>query len=56
MAHVIDETCASCGICLEVCPLQAIYRGPEHCEIDANVCCDCGECEISCPNNSIKEG
>ncbi len=53
MAHTIDETCISCGICEPVCPEEAISPGDEFYEIDPELCTDCGECVEVCPTESI---
>ena len=49
----IDNTCVSCGYCLEACPVQVIHQGAGKDEIDADNCLNCGSCEGACPCGSI---
>lgn len=56
MAHLITDTCISCGACADTCPIGAISEGPEHYEIDADSCIDCGACADGCPAGAITEG
>ena len=51
---LVDKNkCTGCGICVKVCPNNAIsiYRGKA--EIDLSKCDDCGECIRACPRNAI---
>ncbi|WP_028585547.1 CoB--CoM heterodisulfide reductase iron-sulfur subunit A family protein [Desulfogranum mediterraneum] len=61
-AHVDPEFCDGCGICLEVCPYQAITllatideQGEEHkiIEIDPALCKGCGICQGACPKRGV---
>lgn len=52
MARTIDEDCINCNICVEFCPVDAIYQGEEHMEIDPEKCIDCYACEIECPTGA----
>lgn len=54
MAHVIKDTCISCGACEGECPVSAISAGDSQYVIDADVCIDCGACEAVCPTESIE--
>ena len=53
MAYAINDSCISCGACVDVCPAGAISQGDEHFEINADTCMDCGACCDSCPNDAI---
>jgi len=53
MAATVDESkCTGCGICLEVCPVEAITVD-RVAKIDSATCIDCGFCVAECPNDSI---
>lgn len=53
MAHIISDTCISCGACEPECPVDAISAGDSQYVIDADVCIDCGACVAVCPTDSI---
>jgi len=53
MAHVIDDSCAACGACMEECPEEAITEGDPIYNIDAAKCTDCESCVEVCPTESI---
>ena len=53
MAHVINDSCVSCGACEAECPVGAIAMGEEHYEINADACVDCGACAAQCPTGAI---
>ncbi|MCI5776403.1 MAG: 4Fe-4S binding protein [Bacteroidales bacterium] len=56
MAYVISDECISCGTCAGECPVEAIFEGANHYEIDADKCLSCGTCASACPTEAIKEG
>jgi ferredoxin len=35
------------------CPSDAIQEGETKCEIDIDVCIECGMCEENCPSGAI---
>ena len=49
MAFMIQDSCISCGACVEDCPVGAISEGPDTYVIDEDACIDCGACAGSCP-------
>jgi len=53
MAHVINDTCISCGACEGTCPVSAIASGSGQYEISADNCIDCGACVDQCPVSAI---
>ena len=57
MAYIIAEPCINVKdkACVEVCPVDCIYEGPEMLYIHPDECIDCGACEPECPWNAIFE-
>ena len=46
-----DESCSSCGTCIELCPMNAIsLDNPK--ETNTDLCTACGRCLVVCPNGS----
>ena len=56
MTYVVTESCIKCKYtdCVEVCPVDCFYEGPEFLVIDPEECIDCGLCEPECPIEAIK--
>ncbi len=50
------EECISCGLCADICPLNAIELVNGKPVIDYNRCSHDGKCAAVCPTNSIKLG
>ncbi len=49
----VDETgCTSCGMCVDICPVQAIELG-ETARVLAEECIGCGLCARACPVEAI---
>ena len=55
MAFVITESCIRCKYtdCVEVCPVDCFYEGPNFLVINPDECIDCALCEPECPVNAI---
>ena len=53
--YVIAEPCINVKdkACVEVCPVDCIYEGPEQLFIHPDECIDCGACEPVCPVKAI---
>ena len=52
MYIILEGKCSSCGLCADVCPVEAIspigvYR------IKSDLCISCGLCQESCPSDAI---
>jgi ferredoxin len=53
MIFRVDENkCTVCGICMEVCPVEAITID-RVAKIDTQICIGCGSCVAQCPNEAI---
>ena len=50
-----QESCLKCKYtdCVEVCPVDCFYEGPEFLVIHPDECIDCGLCEPECPIEAI---
>ncbi|ADB58120.1 CoB--CoM heterodisulfide reductase iron-sulfur subunit A family protein [Archaeoglobus profundus] len=54
-AYVDEEKCSGCGICIPLCPFQAIEIDErKRAKIDELLCMGCGVCASSCPSRAIK--
>ena len=54
MAAKIDsEKCTGCGVCVDVCPLEAISLNDGIAVIDEDTCTECSLCVNECPNDAI---
>ena len=55
MAYVVAEPCIKCKYtdCVEVCPVDCFYEGPNFLVIHPDECIDCGACEPECPVEAI---
>lgn len=57
MPYVITEACIGVKdkACVDVCPVDCIYEGPDQLYIHPDECIDCGACEPACPVSAIFE-
>ena len=55
MTYVVTESCIKCKYtdCVEVCPVDCFYEGPEFLVIHPDECSDCGLCGPECPIEAI---
>ncbi|MGV3740371.1 MAG: ferredoxin FdxA [Gammaproteobacteria bacterium] len=55
MTFVVTEQCIKCKLmdCVEVCPVDCFYEGPNFLVIHPDECIDCALCEPECPVNAI---
>jgi len=53
MIYVDDEKCAGCGVCEDVCPVEAIWVSDGVARIDQDRCNECEACVEACPNEAI---
>jgi ferredoxin len=55
MTYVVTEACIRCKYmdCVEVCPVDCFYAGPNMLVINPDECIDCGVCMPECPADAI---
>jgi NAD-dependent dihydropyrimidine dehydrogenase PreA subunit len=52
----IDETrCTGCGVCLSLCPQEAILLEAARAEIRQELCIGCGICISGCPERAVQD-
>jgi ferredoxin len=56
MAYLVTENCIKCKYtdCVDVCPVDCFYEGPNFLAIDPDECIDCALCEPECPADAIR--
>jgi Pyruvate/2-oxoacid:ferredoxin oxidoreductase delta subunit len=50
---VSEDRCVGCGVCADVCPMEAVSVGAESISI-SDKCIGCGICAANCPQEVIK--
>jgi ferredoxin len=55
MTYVVTESCINCKYtdCVNVCPVDCFYEGPNFLVINPEECIDCAVCVPECPVNAI---
>jgi Fe-S-cluster-containing hydrogenase component 2 len=53
MIYVDSEKCAGCGVCEDVCPVEAVRVSDGVARIDQDRCNECEACVEACPNQAI---
>lgn len=55
MTYVVTENCIQCKFtdCVEVCPVDCFYEGPNFLVIHPDECIDCDACVEACPADAI---
>lgn len=55
MPYVVAEPCIGCKHtdCVEVCPVDCFYEGPNMLVIHPDECIDCNACVPACPVDAI---
>jgi len=55
MTYVVTESCIKCKYtdCVDVCPVDCFYEGPNMLVIDPDECIDCTLCVAECPVEAI---
>ncbi|MBO6899986.1 MAG: ferredoxin family protein [Rhizobiaceae bacterium] len=55
MTYVVTENCIRCKYtdCVDVCPVDCFYEGPNFLVIHPDECIDCDACVPACPAKAI---
>lgn len=55
MTFLVGDNCIKCKLtdCVEVCPVDCFYEGPNMLVIHPDECIDCALCEPECPIEAI---
>ena len=55
MTYLVNDKCIKCKFmdCVEVCPVDCFYEGPNFLVIHPDECIDCALCEPECPVDAI---
>ena len=55
MTYLVTENCIKCKHtdCVNVCPVDCFYEGPNFLAINPDECIDCGVCVSECPVDAI---
>ncbi|MBV1914597.1 MAG: ferredoxin family protein [Pseudomonadales bacterium] len=55
MTFIVTDNCIKCKYtdCVEVCPVDCFYEGPNFLVIHPDECIDCGLCIPECPAEAI---
>lgn len=55
MTYLVTDNCIKCKYtdCVDVCPVDCFYEGPNFLVINPSECIDCGVCVPECPAEAI---
>jgi heterodisulfide reductase subunit A len=55
VAKIDEELCSGCGVCLNLCPYNALERDPATglSKVVEELCQGCGACVAGCPSNAL---
>lgn len=54
-AQVDEDVCVGCGICVPMCPFQALSIEEGKLKIIAALCKGCGTCVVACPTGALEQ-
>jgi len=54
MPWIDKNKCIGCGICVNECPVNAIFMENGKVEINMDKCIRCGKCHEVCPQNAVR--
>jgi len=54
MPWIDKNKCTGCGICVPICPVEAINLNEGKASINMEICIRCGKCHDACPQEAIR--
>jgi NAD-dependent dihydropyrimidine dehydrogenase PreA subunit len=54
MFYIDSDKCNGCGVCVGICPQQAISISNDVAVIDQARCGQCGDCAEACPTGAVR--
>lgn len=54
IARMVKENCTGCGICVDICPMNAITINDDVAQIEDERCIGCGLCSHHCSSDAIR--
>jgi len=54
LPRVNTDACGGCGVCIDICPVDAIGIENGVATINASACRGCYACQTACPMNAIE--
>jgi len=55
MVYIDTEKCTGCGLCIDICPQQAITIKNGLASVNEELCIQCNNCADVCPADAIRE-
>ena len=54
VVHINEDECNGCGLCIDICPYDALSLNAEKgiAEVNAVLCEGCGTCSVACPSGA----
>jgi Fe-S-cluster-containing hydrogenase component 2 len=53
MLYVDENRCSGCGLCVDVCPVEALTLRDNVATINQTLCTECEACATACPERAI---
>jgi len=55
MTYIVTDNCIMCKYtdCVDICPVDCFYEGPNFLVIHPDECIDCDDCVEACPADAI---
>jgi ferredoxin len=54
VAGVTTGECTACGICTDMCPMEAVIMDDSSARVDSDRCIGCGVCVLHCPAGAME--